>query len=95
MTEFLPLLNSYLEKWAQETPDSTFLIQHEDDRTFTYKQFSSIVDFFALRLLDMGICKGDRVATMLVLVPEHIALMYACFKIGAICAPLDVRPWLR
>jgi acyl-CoA synthetase (AMP-forming)/AMP-acid ligase II len=26
-----------------------------------------------------------------VLVPEHILLMYACFKIGAICAPLDVR----
>lgn len=89
--QFLPLLNSYLEKWARETPDKVALIQHEDGRTFTYKQFASTVDFFALRLLDMGIHKGDRVATMLVLVPEHIMLMYACFKIGAICAPLDVR----
>lgn len=91
MTEFLPLLNSYLEKWAEQTPDRLVLIQHEDGKSFTYKQFAGLVDFFALRLLDMGICKGDRVATMLVLVPEHIALMYACFKIGAICAPLDVR----
>ncbi len=87
----LPLLNSYVEKWAKETPDKPALIQHEDGKTITYKKFETMVDFFALRLLDMGIKKGDRVATMLVLVPEHILLMYACFKIGAIIAPLDVR----
>ncbi len=87
----LPLLNSYVEKWAKESPDKPALIQHEDDKTVTYKKFISLVDFFALRLLDMGIKKGDRVATMLVLVPEHVLLMYACFKIGAIIAPLDVR----
>ncbi len=87
----LPLLNSYVEKWARETPDKPALIQHEDGKTVTYKKFNSLVDFFALRLLDMGIRKGDRVATMLVLIPEHVLLMYACFKIGAIIAPLDVR----
>lgn len=87
----LPLLNSYIEKWAKEQPEKPALIQHEDDKTITYKKFNDMVDFFALRLLDMGIKKGDRVATMLVLVPEHVLLMYACFKIGAIIAPLDVR----
>ncbi len=87
----LPLLNSYTEKWAKEYPDKPALIQHEDDKTISYKKFDSLVDFFALRLLDMGIGKGDRVGTMLVLVPEHVLLMYACFKIGAIIAPLDVR----
>jgi len=87
----LPLINSYVEKWAKETPDKPALIQHDDDKTITYKKFETMVDFFALRLLDMGIKKGDRVATMLVLVPEHILLIYACFKIGAIIAPLDVR----
>ncbi|HOP69775.1 MAG: class I adenylate-forming enzyme family protein [Dethiobacteria bacterium] len=87
----LPLLNSYVEKWARERPDKPAMIQHEDGKTITYRQFNKLIDFFALRLLDMGIEKGDRVATMLVLVPEHIILMYACFKIGAIIAPLDVR----
>ncbi len=87
----LPLLNSYTEKWARELPDKPALIQHEDEKTITYKKFESLVDYFALRLLDMGIKKGDRVATMLVLIPEHVILMYACFKIGAIIAPLDVR----
>jgi len=87
----LPLLNSYTEKWARQTPEKPALIQHEDGKTITYKRFNDLVDFFALRLRDMGIEKGDRVATMLVLVPEHVILMYACFKIGAIIAPLDVR----
>lgn len=87
----LPLVNSYVEHWAKLTPDEVALIQHEDDRSFTYKKFATLVDFFALKLLDMGIKKGDTVATLLVLLPEHVFLMYACFKIGAIIAPLDVR----
>ena len=87
----LPLLNAYIDHWAKVTPDKPAMIQHEDGKTITYKQFTKLVDYFALRLLDMGIGPGDRVATMLVLVPEHIVLMYACFKIGAIIAPLDVR----
>ena len=87
----LPLVNSYIDKWVKTRPDAVAIVQHEDGRKVTYKKFSSLIDFFALRLLDMGIKKGDRVATQLVLLPEHMALMYACFKIGAIFAPLDVR----
>ncbi len=87
----LPLVNSYIEKWAKERPDKPAMIQHEDNKTLTYKDFASMVDIFALKLLNMGITRGDRVATQLVLVPEHMILMYACFKIGAIIAPLDLR----
>ena len=90
-TDRLPLVNSYIDKWAKEQPDSIAMVQHEDGREITYKKFGSLIDFFALKLLDMGIEKGDRVATQLVLLPEHMALMYACFKIGAIIAPLDLR----
>ena len=90
-TERLPLVNSYIDKWAEAQPDSVAMVQHEDGREITYKQFGTLIDFFALKLLHMGIQKGDRVATQLVLLPEHMALMYACFKIGAIIAPLDVR----
>jgi fatty-acyl-CoA synthase len=90
-SERLPLVNSYIDKWAKKQPHSVAMVQHEDGREITYKKFASLIDFFALRLLDMGVQKGDRVATQLVLLPEHMALMYACFKIGAIIAPLDVR----
>jgi len=87
----LPLVNSYIEKWAADAPERAVMIQHEDGRTVTYSQFNAMIDLFALKLLEMGIRKGDRVATMLLLFPEHLALMYACFKVGAIIAPLDVR----
>lgn len=84
-------LNDYIEHWAKARPDHPAMIQHEDGKTISYKEFVRLTDFFALRLMDMGIQPGDRVATQLVLVPEHMILMYACFKIGAIFAPLDVR----
>jgi len=87
----LPRLNDYISHYARTSAAKPAMIQHEDGKTLTYKQFQTMIDFFALRLLDMGIGAGDRVATQLVLVPEHMALMYACFKVGAILAPLDVR----
>ena len=87
----LPRLNDYIGHYARTSAEKPAMIQHEDGKTLTYKQFYTLIDFFALRLMDMGIGAGDRVATQLVLVPEHMAIMYACFKIGAILAPLDVR----
>jgi fatty-acyl-CoA synthase len=87
----LATVNDYIAKWAKERPDHVAMVQHEDNRAITYKMFDTLIVFFALRLMGMGIQKGDRVATQLVLVPEHLMLMYACFKIGAIIAPLDVR----
>jgi len=90
-TERLPLVTDYIDKWAKIQPNALAMVQHEDGREITYKKFRTLMDFFALRLLDLGIQKGDRVATQLVLLPEHMALMYACFKIGAIFAPLDLR----
>jgi len=87
----LPLANSYIERWAHKFPNKPAMIQHEDGKIVTYKRFLSLIDFFALRLMDMGIREGDRLATQLVLIPEHMMLMYACFKIGAIVSPLDLR----
>ena len=87
----LPRLNDYIDHWSEKRPDQAAMIQYEDGKTVSYNQFRSYIDYFALRLLDMGIKKGDRVATQLVMVPEHVMLMYACFKIGAMIAPLDLR----
>jgi acyl-CoA synthetase (AMP-forming)/AMP-acid ligase II len=84
-------LNDAIAHWAKARPDQPAMIQHEDGKTVTYRKFNRLVDLFALRLGDMGIGPGDRVASMLVLIPEHLMLMYACFKIGALFAPLDLR----
>ncbi len=87
----LPLLQSYIEKWADLYPERAAMIASEDGRTISYAEFVEMSELYALRLLAMGIRKGDRVSTMLLTVPEHFFLMYACFKIGAVIAPIDMR----
>ncbi len=84
-------LNRVIDFYASKTPDAIAMLQYEDGKQLSYKQFSRLIDLFALRLLDSGLKKGDVVATQLVLIPEHVILMYACFKIGVIIAPLDLR----
>lgn len=87
----LPLIHSCLDKWSGETPDKTALIQHENGRTVSYRQLNEMVDLFALRLLKLGIVKGERVAVMGLQSVHYIALQYACFKIGAVISPLDIK----
>ncbi|MCB2145600.1 MAG: acyl--CoA ligase [Deltaproteobacteria bacterium] len=87
----LPRVSDYVDHWAARLPHRAAMIQHEDGKTISYARFRTLMDFFALRLLSMGIQPGERVASLLVLVPEHMALMYACFRLGIIFAPLDVR----
>ena len=87
----LPLLNNYIEHWAKVQPNQLAMLQYEDDKQYSYRQFLRLIDMFALRLLRLGLKPGDRLATQLVLVPEHVMIMYACFKIGVIFAPMDLR----
>ena len=44
-----------------------------------------------MQLLRLGFRKGDFFATSLPFLREHILLEYACFRIGVIHAPLDLR----
>lgn len=87
----LPLLTDYLDLYAQKHPDKTAIIQSEDGKEVSYKKLKTLTEFFALRLMSLGLKKGDIVATQLALFPEHVALMYACSKLGVIFAPIDLR----
>ena len=42
-------------------------------------------------LLKRGFGKGDFFASLLPLTSEHLFLEYACFRIGVIFVPLDLR----
>jgi len=85
------LLVDYVEKWANEKPDAIAIIDADDGKFITWKQFNNMVDLIALELMEMGFQKGDICITMLPLLPEHIFFEYACFKLGMIVCPLDVR----
>jgi len=85
------LLHDVIAKWAKETPEKVALIDFDSDRQFTYLEMDNLTTALALGLLESSYRPGDFLATMLPLLPEHIFLEYACFKIGVIHVPLDLR----
>ena len=85
------LLHGNVEHWALETPDALAIVETETGREITYQYFDGAATALAMKLLDLGFRKGDFLATSLPLIPQHIFLEYACFKIGVIFAPLDLR----
>lgn len=87
----LPNLADYVRQFARQTPSSIALIEHNTGDKVTWKQFDTAVSAFAAKLLAVGLKKGDVVATSLPLLKEHVYLMYACYRIGLIIAPLDLR----
>jgi long-chain acyl-CoA synthetase len=59
--------------------------------SWTYERFAAMVDQLTAGLLRRGIARGERVALHLTNGPEFAACYFACFRIGAIAAPLNLR----
>src|SRR5437763_199756 len=89
--ELLPNISDYVARYAKERPKDLAIIEHNTGHTLTWKQFDTSVTAFAAKLLSIGLAKGDIVATSLPLLKEHVYLIYACYRIGVIVAPLDLR----
>ncbi|TAL32742.1 MAG: long-chain fatty acid--CoA ligase [Spirochaetes bacterium] len=89
--EMLPNLADYISKYARDNAAGIAIIEHNTGESVSWKQFNTSVAAFSAKLLSIGLRKGDIVATSLPLLKEHIYLMYACFRIGIIISPLDLR----
>ncbi|MCG8632626.1 MAG: AMP-binding protein [Desulfobacterales bacterium] len=60
------------------------------DRPVTYAALDDLIGKYAAFLKDLGIGKGDVIATMLPNSLQHIVAFYAAAKIGAIHTPVNV-----
>ncbi len=85
------LLHGAVEKWAREKPASVAMIDSERGRSVSWAEFDRVTQALAMLLLKRGFAKGDFFASLLPLTIEHVFLEYACFRIGAIFVPLDLR----
>lgn len=85
------LIHNSIEKWSREKPDNLAIIEYDTGREVTYREIEEESTKLALELCKMGFERGDFLATHLPLTVEHIFLEYACFKIGVIHAPVDLR----
>jgi fatty-acyl-CoA synthase len=87
----LPNLADYVGHWAKRKGRVGAIVENATGEVIGWKQFDTSVNAFAAKLLSVGVGKGDVVATSLPLIKEHVYLMYACYRIGAVLAPLDLR----
>jgi acyl-CoA synthetase (AMP-forming)/AMP-acid ligase II len=59
------------------------------DARLAWRDFEAIVNRTANALAERGVCRGDRVATLLPNGIELLALFWACAKLGAAIVPLS------
>jgi fatty-acyl-CoA synthase len=62
-----------------------------DGREVTYAELDRRSDALASALLERGLRRGDRVATLTGNSPEHVIVFFACAKAGLMLLPLNWR----
>src|SRR6516164_9093466 len=61
------------------------------NETWTYERLAYEVARRARGFVKRGVRKGDRIALHMANLPELIVAYHACFRVGAIAAPLNIR----
>ena len=82
-------LGRWIEDRARITPHRVAI--DFEDRLVTYAELDAIADAFAASFAERGLQRGDRVATLTGNSPEHVAVFFACAKLGLILLPLSWR----
>jgi fatty-acyl-CoA synthase len=85
------LLHGVLAHFSTRKPQADALVSHDGDRAMSWVALDAATTGLAAALLRRGFRHGDFLATSLPFSIEHVLLEYACFKIGVIHAPLDLR----
>lgn len=85
------LLHSVVDHWASANPDRLAIVNATRGTRMTWSELRRGSAALAGELARMGFRKGDVLATSLPFLNEHILLEYACFRLGVIHAPLDLR----
>ncbi len=85
------LVHKVVSKWAKEKPDSLALLSADTGQGTTWAELEAATLALATHLHELGYTKGDCLVTASPLTTQHVILEYACFRIGVIFAPLDLR----
>ena len=76
---------------AEVRGDRTAAIDLASQRRFTYAQFDARIDKLATHLAGLGVKKGERVAVLAGNSTDILETQFACFRLGAIFTPLNIR----
>ena len=78
-------LHEYLRAHAHQQPSRAAIIWY--GRALTWAELDRLSDAFALRLLSLGVARGDRVALFMQNCPQYLIAHFGIQKIGAIVGP--------
>jgi len=78
----------FLEDSATNYPEQVACVYL--DRQLTYPELKLQVDKLATALADLGVKKGDKVATILPNCPQFIISDYAIMRLGAVHVPISI-----
>jgi fatty-acyl-CoA synthase len=82
-------IGRWLRDRAHTTP-ARIAIDHVG-RELSYAELDAASERFAASFVARGLVRGDRVATLTGNSPEHVAVFFACARLGLILAPLSWR----
>lgn len=75
--------------WVQTQPDKVFVDYGEDDVRWSFAEFSRRADAVAAGFVAQGAVPGDRVSVMTRNSLVATLVMFACWRMGAIYAPVN------
>jgi len=81
----------FLEKNAIEKSNKVAIVDQRTNTEYTYKKLNNIANNIAQFFLDHKVEKGDRVAILATNRFEHVSLLLAAAKIGAVLVPMNFR----
>ncbi|MDD5399197.1 MAG: AMP-binding protein, partial [Dehalococcoidia bacterium] len=76
-----------ISETTRDIPEHTFMVFK--DRYFTYRETSALITTMASALTANGVKKGNRVASMLLNMPQQIIAAFGTMKAGGIYVPLN------
>ena len=85
--------DDYLNRAVQKYPDKVFIVDNNSEtgeqNFLTYRRLDQLSRRIAVRLVQLGVDRGDVVAIQLPNWWEFVAIHLACVRIGAITNPLQ------
>ncbi|HEX2425229.1 MAG TPA: AMP-binding protein [Actinomycetota bacterium] len=87
----LNVADQCVDRWAEATPDAPAVVWEGEEgatRSVSYAELREMTDRLAHGLASLGVNQLDAVGIFLPMMPEAVAAVMACAKLGAIWLPI-------
>ncbi len=82
----------WIAKHAVAQPDAPAITDLLSKRSYTYAELHDRIERCALFLHERcGVGRGDRIALLMHNSSDMVELIFACWRLGAICVPMNWR----